>query len=88
MSDANEDELTPELQALANAVAEMGIIVVQLKDGHGGLLWSFLQHRLTGYPAVAAALDAIAPVTTVNATKKRSDAMYVAIDYVVKYRLY
>jgi hypothetical protein len=85
MSNADEDELTPKLHNLVDAVVGMGGVVDQLKDGHGGLLWSFLQHKLVDYPAVAAALDAIAPV---NATKERFDAMYTAIDYAAKHHLY
>lgn len=88
MSDADEDELTPEMRELVSALGSMGGIIDQLKDGHGGLLWSFLQHRLVDYPAVAAALDVIAPMTATNATMKRSDAMYAAIDYAVKHHRY
>lgn len=88
MSDADRDELTLKMEALTSAVAAMGGIVEQLKDGHGGFLWNFLQHGLVDYPDVAAALDAIAPMTATNATMKRSDAMYAAIDYVAKRHFY
>jgi|GEM_PF-2964723 len=84
MNDAEQDELTPELQDLVRALRMVGSIIDRLKDSHGGFLQSFLRHSLADYPDVKTALDAIAPATE---TKRRFDAMYAAIDYIAKHDL-
>jgi len=80
MNDAEQDELTPELQDLVRALRMVGSIIDRLKDSHGGFLQSFLRHSLADYPDV----KTIAPATE---TKRRFDAMYAAIDYIAKHDL-